>query len=167
MAPGPILLVLHDSPLRTVGETEVLATLTPEELAQPRRIERIDTRPLEQDIKGGHWRSSHTYLREAAGRIRAAADACGAARVRYFGIGEVPHLIALGAYMSDERLMESRDLDRDRNRWEWPTSDRTLELAVHGLPREVVTLPGPAVVCVEISYPVQDADVDRSSDEID
>ncbi len=158
---APILLVLHDSPLRAVSEAEALATLAPEELAQPRRIERVDTRPLAEDIKGGHWRSSHTYLREAAGRIRAAADECGAARVRYFGVAEVPHVIALGAYLSDERLMESRDFDRDRNRWEWPTSDSTLELAVRGLPREVVTLPGPALVRVEISYPVQDADVDE------
>ncbi len=155
----PILLLLHDSPLRTVSEAEALATLSPQELAQPRRIERIDTRHLADDVNGGYWRSSHSYLRETAGRVRAAADEHRASDVKYFGVAEVPHVVALGAYLGDERLTQSFDYDRDRDRWNWSTTDRTLELDIQGLPREAVTLPGPAVVRVEVSYPIQDSDV--------
>lgn len=158
-SPASILLLLHDSPLRTVSEAEALATLSSHELAQPRRIERIDTRHLADDINGGYWRSSHAYLRETASRIRAVADEHSAAEVRYFGVAEVPHVIALGAYLGDERLTQPHDFDRDRNQWEWSTTDRTLELDIQGVPREEITLPGPAVVRVEVSYPIQDSDV--------
>jgi hypothetical protein len=161
-SPAPLLLLLHDSPLRAVSEAEVLSTLNPHELAQPRRIERIDTRHLADDINGGYWRSSHAYLRETASRVRAAADEHGASDVRYFGVAEVPHVIALGAYLGDERLTQPHDFDRDRNQWEWSTTDRTLELEVQGVPREAVALPGPAVVRVEVSYPIQDTDVSEA-----
>jgi hypothetical protein len=158
-SPAPLLLLLHDSPLRTVSEAEALATLNSHELAQPRRIERIDTRHLADDINGGYWRSSHSYLRETASRVRAIADEHGAAEVRYFSVAEVPHVIALGAYLGDERLTQPHDFDRDRNQWDWSTTDRTLELEVQGAPHEAVNLPGPAVVRVEVSYPIQDSHV--------
>ena len=68
MTAGPILLLLHQSPLREVSEAEALATLEEAERAQPRRIFQLDTRFLKDDVEGGHWRSSHMYLREQAAR---------------------------------------------------------------------------------------------------
>lgn len=160
MSTEPLLLILQDSPLRAVSEPEALETLSAAELGQPRRLERIDTRHVADDIDGGHWRSSHTFIREAATHLRSVADDIGAGRMRYFGIAEVPHLIALGAYLSDERLLEAVDFDRDRNRWEWRAEEKTLEVEIQGLPRESVALPGPAVLRVEISYAVHDGDID-------
>src|SRR5262249_41854298 len=80
-------------------------------------------------------------------------------QMRHLGIAEVPHLIALGAYLGDERLIDSRDFDRDCGRWAWPASGSTLTTKIEGLPREVITLPGDVVVRVEITYPILDEDV--------
>lgn len=146
--------------MRAIGDAEAIATLSPEELALPRHIERIDSRAFADDVNGGNWRSSHAHLRQATARIRALADKVGAARIKHLGIAEVPHLVALGAYLGDERLIESRDFDRDRSSWEWRTAEQTLKTKTEGLPLEKVSLPGDAVIRVEISYPVLDADVD-------
>lgn len=160
MNAGPILFLLHQSPLRTVSEEEAIATLSIDELGRSRHIEVIDTRPLKDDVEGCHWRSSHDYLREQAARIRALADEKAITDIRYMGIAEVPHVLALGAYLGDERLIALRDFDRIRNSWEWSSIDGTLELQTINLPREPIALTGDVVLRVEISYPILDADID-------
>lgn len=160
MSTGPILFVLHQSALRTVSEEEAIGTLSAAELGRPRRIEAIDTRPLKDDVEGGHWRSSQVYLREEAGRIRAVADEGGITDIRYMGIAEVPHVLALGAYLGDERLVAVRDYDRNRNSWDWSSTEQTLELQTVNEPKEELALTGDAVLRVEISYPILDADID-------
>lgn len=162
MSAGRILIVLHDSPLRVVSEAEALHTLTPDELALPRRIERIDTRHLDEDVQGGHWRSSHIHIRNEAARIRSLADEWGATQVRYMAVAEVPHVLALGAYLGDERLVEVLDYDRNRNLWAWQSQEGSLVLDTLNLPREHVVQRGDAVLRVEVSYPVLDADIDAA-----
>src|SRR5580698_7388156 len=120
MSIEPLLIVQHQSPLRTVSDTESLAILTVDQQSQPRQVLTVDTRPYQHDVEGGHWRSSHGYLRQAADEIRSAADQIGASKILYFGVAEVAHVIALGAYVGDERLVEARDYDRYRNTWAWP-----------------------------------------------
>jgi hypothetical protein len=157
---GPILLVIHQSPLRTVSEEEAIATLATAELGRSRMIEGLDTRPLKDDIEGGHWQSSHVYLHEQAARIRALADEAGITDIRYMGVAEAPHILALGAYVGDERLITVRDYDRNRNTWDWPSTQETLALKTVNLPMEEIPLTGDAVLRVEISYPILDADID-------
>lgn len=162
MASQQIIFVLHDSHLRVVSEEEAIATLTAEELTQPRRFERIDTKQFQADIDGGHWGASHRYIRQRAAEIRAVGDEKGATLLRYMGIPEVPHAIAVGAYLGDERLVDVRDFDRDRSRWEWPDPSHLLELESHALPRDTIVQPGNAVLRVEISALILDADVDAA-----
>jgi hypothetical protein len=162
MSLDTILIVTHDSHLRVVTEAEALSTLTAQELARPRRIERIDTRHLKDDVDGGHWRSSHLYLRGEAARIRDLADNLGATDVRYMGVAEVPHVLALGAYMGDERLIQVCDYDRDRSLWQWPSTEGTLTLAVENPVSDQIAQAGDAVLRVEISYPILDADIDAA-----
>jgi hypothetical protein len=157
-----ILIVSHDSPLRIVTEAEAIGTLGPNEVGLPRLIEKLDTRHLKDDVEGGHWRSSHLYLRSEAARLRNSADSWGATQIRYMGIAEVPHVLALGAYLGDERLVEARDYDRDRNLWEWPSDAGTLATVTRNLPSETVAQPGAVALRVEISYPILDADVDAA-----
>lgn len=160
MSNGPILLLLHQSPLRTISEEEAIGALSAIDLGRPRRVETIDTRSLKDDVEGGHWRSSEVYLRDEAERIRAVADKHGITDIRYMGIAEVPHILAFGAYLGDERLVAVRDYDRIRNTWDWSSTDATLELQTLNQPKEAVALTGDAVLRVAISYPILDADVD-------
>ncbi len=153
------MFIVHQSPLRTISEEEAIGTLSAAELRRPRRIEAIDTRPLKEDVDGGHWRSSQVYLRNEAARIRALADEEGIADIRYMGIAEVPHVLALGAYIGDERLITARDYDRNRNSWDWAATEETLELQMVNQPKEEIALTGDAVLRVEISYPILDADI--------
>lgn len=162
MSTGPILLVIHESPLRAVSEAEALSTLVADEHVLPRRIERIDTRHLHDDVEGAHWRTSHLHIREEAARLRAAADTIGASKIRYLGIAEVPQVLALGAYLGDERLIEVRDYDRDRNVWDWPREDASLDVVTLNAVHDRVDQPGAAVLRVEISYPILDADIDAA-----
>jgi hypothetical protein len=157
---GPILLLLHQSPLRTVSEEEAITTLSADELGRSRQINVIDTRPLRDDVEGGYWRSSRDYLCEQAARIRALADEKAITDIRYMGIAEVPDVLALGAYLGDERLIAVRDFDRTRNSWDWPSIDGTLDLQAINLPREAIALTGDVVLRVEISYPILDSDID-------
>jgi len=152
---------VHDSPLRTISEAEALSTLSTMELAQPRKIVRVDTRRFGDEIQGGHWQSSHQYLREISASARATADEMGATVVKHVAIAEVPHVIALGAYLGDERQIEGIDFDRDRQRWEWLATDRSIDVQTAGMPTELVAAAGEAVVRVEISYSVLDSEIDQ------
>jgi hypothetical protein len=159
MSTGPILLVIHQSPLREVTEAEAIGTLGEGEGALPRRVFSVDTRHLKDDVEGGHWRSSHLFIREQAAHILSLANEIGAGEIRYLGIAEVSHVLGLGAYLGDERLVKVRDYDRDRNVWEWATTEPTLTLTTLNPVRELVDQPGEAVLRVEISYPILDADI--------
>jgi hypothetical protein len=160
MVTDHILIVRHDSPMRTVGEAETLAVLSSAELALPRYDLVVDTRCFKEDIEGGHWGASHAYLRAVSVQIRAQADRFGSTKILYFGIAEVPHVIALGAYIGDERLVDARDYDRDNDTWEWSDTAKTLTVVAHGVPSEPVLQSGVAVMRVEISYSISDGDVD-------
>ncbi|MDP3909848.1 MAG: SAVED domain-containing protein, partial [Gemmatimonadales bacterium] len=155
-----ILLVRHQAPLRAVGETEALAVLSEGDRAVPRRDVLIDTRPYQEDVEGGHWRASHAYIRQVAATLRSIADAAETARIDYFSMAEVPHVIALGAYVGDERHVNVHDYNRDADDWKWPESGQTLQAQVLDLPKESVSQSGPVVIRVEISFPIADADVD-------
>lgn len=164
MATDHILIVRHDSPLRTVGDEETLAVLSNSDLALPRHDFTLDTRRFKEDVEGGHWHASHAYLRSVSADVRAKADQFGSSKILYFGIAEVPELIALGAYIGDERLVEARDYDRDNDTWGWPDSAKTLTVVARDVPGEPVSQSGVAIVRVEVSYSISDGDVDAVVD---
>ncbi|NOT09562.1 MAG: SAVED domain-containing protein [Gemmatimonadales bacterium] len=155
-----LIIVRHQSPIRVVGESEVLAALDAPSLAEPRRMFEVDGRLFEEDIAGGHWRSSHADIRAKAGELKRLADSGPDTRLLYFGMAEAPHAIALGAYLGDERKIAVVDYDRDRDKWSWPLTDATLELRIVGMPTEVVESSGIAVLRVAVSYPILTSDVD-------
>ena len=155
-----LILIRHSSQLRSVTEQEVLATLAGSDLTLPRELVSVDTTGFADDVAAGDWERSTAYLRERAATIhRLANDDPRAAELRYFGLAEVPHVIALGAFIGDERRVTVVDYDRERDRWAWRGSDRTLTVTPTELPREQVRQPGIAVVRVAISAPISDVDV--------
>ena len=154
-----LLVVRHQSPLRFTSNEEVLGAFSSAELRVPRDGMEIDSRPLEESVEGGHWRSSEEFVRRTAAELR---EAVGhePGEIHYFGIAEVPHIIGIGAYFGDETLVHVHDYDRDRDSWVWPAESATLSLETIGLPGELVTQSGEATLVVELSYPVDQQDVD-------
>jgi hypothetical protein len=161
MTPTRLLIVRHQSPLRVTGDEEVLNAFSAAELRLPRDGIEIDSRPLEESVEGGHWRSSDEFVRRTAAELR---DAVGrsAGEVHYFGIAEVPHIIGIGAYFGDETLVHVHDYDRDRDSWSWPSESGSLELTTLALPAELVHQSGEVTLVVELSYPIDQRDVDTA-----
>ena len=161
MTPPRLLIVRHQSPLRVTGEEEVLRVFSGAELRVPRDGMEVDSRPLEESVEGSHWRSSDEFVRQTAAQLRdAIGDAPG--EIHYFGIAEVPHIIGIGAYFGDETLVHVHDYDRDHDSWAWPTEAESLSLETLGLPGELVNQSGEVTVVVELSYPIDQRDVDAA-----
>lgn len=158
-----LLLIRHSSPLRAVTEQEVLATLRELDLPLPREIVAVDTTEFADDVAVADWERSTTYLRErAAAILRLANDDPRATELRYFGLAEIPHVIALGAFLGDERYVRTVDYDRHGKEWSWPASEQTLTLKTTPLPMERLTQPGIAIVRVSLSGAISDADVEAA-----
>ena len=155
-----LIIVLHQSPLRTVAEEEVLRSLSSELQREPRRIFEIDERDCAEAIASGQWRAAHSFIRSRVAELRRLVQENPGAKVIYFGLGEVPLLIAVGAYLGDEVIVEVRDLDRDTGQWVWSEEGATLDLLTQGIPIEKVDAPGTALVRIELSYPINDSFVD-------
>jgi hypothetical protein len=158
-----LILIRHSSPLRAVTEQEVLATLVDPDLALPREVVAIDTTAFADDVDSGDWERSTAYLRERADTIRHLAnDDPRSSELRYFGLAEIPHVVALGAFIGDERFVRVVDFDRDRERWAWPESALTLALRTTTLPKERLTQRGVAVLRLSLSAVIGDADVEAA-----
>lgn len=159
--PRHLLIVRHQSSLRVTNPAEVLGVFSDSDMRLPRTDMEIDSRPLEESVEGGHWRSSDEFVRRAAVDLRSASQD-GAAEIHYFGIGEVPHVIGIGAHFGDETLVHVHDYDRDRDTWAWPATSSPLTVETIGLPREPVAQSGEVTLVIEISYPIDRHDVDRA-----
>ncbi len=162
MVPHQLIIVRHQSPLRVTSAAEVLAAFSDAELRLPRADVEVDSRSLEESVEGGYWRSSDDFVRRTADELRTALHDTDGAELHYFGIGEVPHVIGIAAHFGDETLVHAHDYDRDRDTWAWPSPTAPLTVEVTGLPQEVVAQSGELTLVVEISYPIDQRDVDRA-----
>lgn len=157
------LILIRHSGLRAVSEQEVVATLSADDRGLPRELVSVDTLQFADDVTAGDWSRSSVYLRESAATIQTLADTGDrAAELRYFGIAETPHVIALGAFLGDERFVRMVDYDRQRGEWTWPEGQSELQLETTALPAERLTQPGIAVLRVAISSAISDADVEAA-----
>lgn len=117
-------------------------------------------RPFEADVEGGFWDRSEGYIIQQAQNIRAAADEASDPALAFFGLAEVPHLLALGAYVGDERRVQLHDLYSED--WVWPEDRQTVTLREPtGIPTARVGVSGEVVVRVEVTYPVRTDDVNE------
>jgi hypothetical protein len=115
-------------------------------------------RPFEGNVEGGYWNESESYILQEAQRIRVAAEGAADSVIAFFGLAEVPHLVALGAYVGDERRVLLYDLYSEG--WAWPADEQTVALREPvGLPTERVAVSSEVVIRVEVTYPVHDDDV--------
>jgi hypothetical protein len=154
-----LLIVRLSSHIRATTEAEILTALEEASHQLPRHVVSVDLTPYEAEVEGGHWEASHAFIRKVAGDLRAVADKLKDVRILVGGIAEIPHVVALGAYFSDERQVDVRDLDRDRGTWAWPEPRGVLRLETAGLPTERVLQSGPVVLRLEISNAIGEAEV--------
>jgi hypothetical protein len=158
--PDRLVLVRQSSHIRVVSDAEVLTALGDELRGLPRTDVHVDMRPFAADVEGGYWDRSEGYIIQQAQEIRAAADGAAEPAIAFFGLAEVPHLLALGAYVGDERRVQLHDLYSED--WVWPEDHQTVSLREPtGLPTARVGVSGEVVVRVEVTYPVSTDDVNE------
>ncbi|MDB5239640.1 MAG: hypothetical protein JWP57_265 [Spirosoma sp.] len=154
------VMIIRQSGLRAISENEVLEVFSKDEtrLAQHPVLVDMQAYPIE----GGDWTESEGYILNEARKIREYADQKKNVKIAYFGIAEVPHIIALGAFLSDQYHVDVFGWDRDKNSWEWRATENTLNVVTNDWPKIVLPLTGSAIIRVELSAFVADADVEEA-----
>ena len=129
----------------------------------PRDDHEVNTQPHAEQVEQGDWTGQAAFLAEEAAKIHALRADIGDLDVHYFGIAEIPHVIAIGALVGDEVPVILHDYDRDAQSWNWPTDAQTLDTQILGLPTgSIVSAHGSAVLRVEISFSISDSDVQEA-----
>ena len=156
--PSKLILVRH-SGMRQVDEVAVLESLDGELRMAVRESVHVDTRQFAEDVAVGEWSSQDAYLRGRAAEVRRIADAAEDPEIHYAGLAQIPHVIAFGAAVGDDRKVVVHEYDRDRDSWCWPDGEVHPVAVERPATEPVVTAPGIAVLRVAISGIIQDSDV--------
>lgn len=156
-----VILIRQSSALRQIAPEEAVQALDDTEQRLDRTAVEVTTAQFNDAVEQGDWAGQDYYLREEAAKIRALADAKGDVTIHYLALAEVPHVIALGAHVGDERAVQLHDYDRGSGSWRWPAQGRTISLKTIGTDEleTVVTARGIAVLRVGISAAISDTDV--------
>lgn len=154
------LILIRHSGLRQIDRAEVRRVLPADAQSFDRDEPEVDTRPLNEEALAGNWEGHDAPLREAALKIKAMADAATDPELHYFGLAQIPHIIALGSHLGDERRVHLHDYNRNNDTWSWPTTEKTLEVVAENVPGgPAVTSRGQAVIRVSISARVTDESI--------
>src|SRR5688500_5526202 len=102
---------MHSSPLRAVRDDEVWRAVEAMGYAGLTEAVALDTSDL-GDRDGANWPAAQATLRRGAEEVVVRANERGGS-ILYFGMDHVPNVIALGAYVGDERRVEVHDHNRD------------------------------------------------------
>jgi hypothetical protein len=154
-----VLLVLH-SGLRSIDESEAIKELPSQLLHAPRKLIRVDTGAFKEHVDVGDWSGQGQYLREMAANVQRAADGLSDPQIHYFGLAEVPHVLAFGAAYGTERRMIVHEYDRDAQGWQWPATSPSVGVAVDNVPQgPPISAKGHAVLRICVSAEIHDHDV--------
>ena len=160
--PRELVIVRQTWPRRKViSKEEVRAALSQEEKEADKTYVNVPTEQFAEAVEQGDWDGQDRFFREKAAEIQVAAESVEEVIVHFFGMAEVPHLVALGAHVGDERTVHFHDHDRQTGSWSWPAKGQSLELETTGLEnlQGSVSVPGGAVLRIAVSYPIEDAEV--------
>ncbi|HIG73789.1 MAG TPA: SAVED domain-containing protein [Bacteroidetes bacterium] len=158
--PKSLLLIRQPSHIRNVTDDEIRVVVPDDLIRSYSETVEVDMRPFQNDTENGYWEDAEGYIIDRARAIREWAEAQGDPVIHYFGLAEAPHVVALGAYVGDERLVRVHDYDRDADSWAWPESEQTVTVTTTGTPADRVEAQGDAVLRVAVSYGIHDADVE-------
>ncbi|MCU1292661.1 MAG: hypothetical protein JWP08_1511 [Bryobacterales bacterium] len=149
------IITLRHHGMRHVDEASVEVALDDTYGGTPSFIdEEIDTAQFAGDQDSVNWDFAHEEIWQRAQELRESFKQRPEARITYFpGYPEVAAVLAVGAYIGEEWHIEPFDL-RSKKGWIWPRTDRTLTVAVNGLPATYEPMEGAVSICVEISAPI-------------
>ena len=157
--PSNILIVRHPGPWPVPAQA-VAAAIPADQAKLHREDFEVNTQSFTAAVEQGDWTGQASFLAEKATEILARAAALGDTELHYFGLAEVPHIIALGAFIGDQASVSLHDYDRDAKLWLWPEMMQTLTARVVGLPGgDPIPASGSVVLRVEISFAISDEDV--------
>lgn len=154
------LILIRQSGLRVVDETALLDSLDETLRLELREVIHVDTQQFAEDVAVGEWSGQYAYLQNRAAEVRRLADLAGSPEGHYGGLAEIPHVIAFGAALGDERKISIHEYDRDKDSWKWPETGQPEEVVIDNpVAGPLVTASGVAVLRVAISAAIQDVDV--------
>lgn len=154
-----LIIIRQSSTLKAISEGEVTSVLSDEDSRLTRHSVHVDMQPF--SIDGEIWDESQRYIIDQAREIRKIITENNNAKIVYFGLAEVPHMVGLGAYLSDQHRIEVFDFNRDKGDWHWRENRKSLDVDIQGLRSEIVETNGEAVIRIEISSSINDSDVDE------
>lgn len=156
------LILVRQPGLREISKEDVRAGLDDAQLRLEHEWVDVDMRPFASDVEAGTWEALDQFLREQAARVHDLADAMEAPEIHYFGLAEVPQIVALGAHLGLERKVVVHEYDRRVGGWRWPEVEESIRIETTGIPGTVpIPQRGIAPWMLEVSYPISDADVAR------
>lgn len=166
----PKLILIRQPGIREISREDVRRALDDDELKRDHEWFDVEMMGFAEDIDAGWWEPADLHLRTRAADLLSLIRSDPNAEIHYFGMAEVPQMLALGAYVGMEYPIVLHDYDRDAQdgqpAWRWSESREPNpdDFAITGLPPEgsPVKQPGIAVVRVEISARVGDAEVDEA-----
>jgi hypothetical protein len=158
------ILIVRNPGVGPVTAQAVLGGLSNAQQALTREDSEVDTAPFAAQVEQGDWGGQDRALASMASELQARATKLGDSEIHYFGFAEIPHMIALGAFIGDERPVELHDYDRDSKVWVWPNDRPPLQMRIVGLPTgEPITAEGSVILRVEVSFATSDADVHQAA----
>lgn len=158
--PTRLLLIRHSGLSRTVTSHEVLTALTPEEAALPREEVEINTLQFIDQINQSDWTGQAAHLAERGAEIHQRLATLEDAKLHYFGLAEIPHVIAVGAFLGDESPVAIHEFDREASSWAWPNAGQPVKTRVIRAPSgSIIRAQGSVVLRIEITALISDEDV--------
>ena len=160
--PDRVILIRQSSNMRKISEGEAIAALPQNLVALRRKDFHLDMSHLASAVEQGDWGGHDRYIREQVGRIQEEAGGNGVTTIHYFGLAEVPHILAVGAHMGRAYTVRAHDFNSLTNQWGLTEDATGIELVTIGGDSLVSTIPayGAAAIRVSISAYISDSDVE-------
>ena len=161
--PTSLLIVRHYGPWSVPAQHVAVGIPSPLSSLHREDFE-VNMEAFVAQVEQGDWSGQSRFLAEKASEIRAKLASLGGAALHYFGLAEVPHVIAMGAHLGDEIPVDLHDFDRDARSWAWSQEGNTLAARVVSLPEgDPIPAEGSVVLRVEISFAISDHDVHEAA----
>lgn len=166
----PKIILIRQPGIREISKEDVRKSLDDRQLKREHEWFDVEMARFAEDVDAGWWEPADLFLRTRASEILASVRVDPDAEVHYFGMAEVPQMIALGAYIGLEYPVAIHDYNRDAKDeeppWRWAEAKESAadEFEAIGLPSDgpPVNQPGVAIVRVEVSARVSDTEVDEA-----
>ncbi len=155
-----LVIIRQSSHLRPISEPEVVQSLDDISQREDREHVHLDMTGYKDAIDQDDWGGQEVYIQSKAAEVAAKATLVSDPELHFFGLAEIPHVVTLGAYVGDERVVHLHEHKRETGTWNWPEDEQTLNLTTRGLPEgKPILARGTVVIRVAISVAISNTDV--------